>query len=130
MDLVDSELRWYETALNPIIRYFSSRNICMQRIAICETAENISIVCDSKIVIILDNQLFECIYCTDDVKKHADELCTMIHNVCKKLNRFNYKIRQIVVHSPSQRWSSGLIKGEVVSSVDKVGEKVVMLTCR
>ena len=130
MDLVDSELQWYETALNPIIRYFSSRNVCMQRIAICETAESISIVCDSKIIITLDNQLFECTYCTDDVKKHANELCTMVHNVCRKLNRFNYKIRQIVVHSPSQRCGSGLIMSEVVSSVDEVGEKVVMLTCR
>lgn len=102
----------------------------MQRIAICETAESISIVCDSKIVIILDSQLFECTYCIDDVKKHADEICTMVHNVCKKLNKFNYKIRQIVVHSPDQQWGNGLIKGEVVSSVDKVGEKVVMLTCR
>lgn len=102
----------------------------MQRIAICETAETISVICDSKILVTMDNQFFECIYRDDDVKKNAPELCMMVHNICKQLVRFNYKIRQIVIYSPHQRWSNGLIKGEVVPSVDKVGEKVVMLTCR
>ena len=130
MYLADSEVRWYESALAPLIQYFSNRFECMQRIAICETADEISVICGSKIVITMNNINFSCIYCDDKIVNNSDRLCIIVHRLCKNLSKYNYKIRQIVLYSPHQRWSNGLISGEVVPSVDKVGEKVVMLTCR
>ena len=130
MVLNESDLAWYDSSLKELTGYFKDVGISMQRLAICETGDLISVICDSKIIISMDNQSFNCTYSDSEVANDSGKLCSIIQRLCSKLVRFNYKIRQIAVYCPSKNWNPGYSSGEVIRSTDKVGEKVVMLTCR
>lgn len=128
MDLSSSELKQYEQALLPLIRFLSSRIEHLQRVAICDNSDEILVICNSEIAISMDRLTFECKYCEKGIQKNSDEVCKIVNIFCKKLSCFQYKIRQVVLHSPTVSWSKGIVKGEIRVSVDKVGEKVVILT--
>lgn len=130
MELSEFELKQYEQALSPLIRYLSSRFDNLQRIAVCDGSDEILVICDSKIVISIDRVTFECKYCYEKIQNNSNEVCKIVNIFCKKLSCFQYKIRQVVAHSQTMCWNKGIIKGEIKVSVDKVGEKVVMLIYR
>lgn len=128
MSLLSWELGWYGKALYPIILVLSNRYIGVRKIAICECGTEISLICDNSKVISVDNQSFECIYSDEKLKGVEKLLSERVRIFCNKLDCFLYSIRQIVISNPSGIWKEKLpVKGELTRSVEKFGERVVIL---
>lgn len=127
MNLSDEENKWFGSALAPIVRYIAGRIPNIKRIAICDTQDEVLVICDSRIVVTIDRVNFKCISCVPELKGRSDVFCNMVHGFCKKLSCIRYKVRQVVMYSKSGNWGYSSPTGEVTISTDKIGERVILL---
>ena len=128
MVLTETELKWYRRTLASLLSIISNKIEGVGRVSIGEIGSEITITCDNRVVIVIDNFDFACKEVDDRLSDCSSELCENIRVLCNKLSYFKtYKIRQIVVKLESGKWSGHIETGEAKLSTEKPGERVVIL---
>ena len=128
MVLTETELKWYRRTLAPLLSIVGNKFEGVRRVSIGEIGSKITITCDNRVVIAVDNFDFACKEVDDRLSDCSSELCENIRVLCNKLSYFKtYKIRQIVIKLESGKWSGHIETGEAKLSTEKPGERVVIL---